>query len=169
MCHTATISSGAPKLGRGNIKAGVPRRQEKERHSMWNALSSSAWWRSAAPTMTAKTRSAAWPPTRNLWTEAAGTPFSGGGRNSGCRRIRNHRTEGAATQSSSVGSSCRRIRHLSPTCPRRGDRTAASLLSGENEDTEDGGKGGYPIRCLWSRTRTRPLRLNSNTLILSRQ
>ena len=38
VCHTATISSGAPKLGRGNVKAGVPRRQEKERHSMWNAL-----------------------------------------------------------------------------------------------------------------------------------
>ena len=33
-----TISSGAPKLGRGNVKAGVHRRQEKERHSTWNAL-----------------------------------------------------------------------------------------------------------------------------------
>ena len=38
VCHTATISSGAPKLGRGNVKAGVPRRQEKEWHSMWDAL-----------------------------------------------------------------------------------------------------------------------------------
>ena len=37
-CHTATIISGAPKLGRGNVKAGAHRRQEKERHSTWNAL-----------------------------------------------------------------------------------------------------------------------------------
>ena len=29
--------------------------------------------------------------------------------------------------------------------PEGGDGTAAPLLSGENEDTEDGGKGGYPI------------------------
>ena len=29
--------------------------------------------------------------------------------------------------------------------PEGGDGTAAPLLSGENEDTEDGGKGGYPV------------------------
>ena len=52
--------------------------------------SSNACQRSAAmTTTTAKTRSAARPqtPTRNLRTEGAGTPSSGGGRGSGCRQI----------------------------------------------------------------------------------
>ena len=71
--------------------------------------SSNACQRSAAMTMTtAKTRSAARPqtPTRNLRTEGAGTPSSGGGRGSGCRQIRHHWAEGVATPFSSGGSSC---------------------------------------------------------------
>ena len=67
--------------------------------------SSNACQRSAAmTTTTAKTRSAARPqtPTRNLRTEGAGTPSSGGGRGSGCRQIRHHWAEGVATPFSMV-------------------------------------------------------------------
>ena len=49
------------------------------------------------------TRSAARSPTRKLRTEGAGTPSSGGGRDSDCQIIRHYWTEGVAAPSSSGG------------------------------------------------------------------
>ena len=58
VCHTATISSVRQNWGGETLRRGLIE-GKKRNGTARGTPSSSAWWRSAAPTMTAKTRSAA--------------------------------------------------------------------------------------------------------------